>query len=244
MIKRLFFTLFCLLISLKCLALSSPKSNLQTGLLFSNTDLYLRQQISREEFWKRLIDLQKKHVWNLDQVSYLKDFFKKSMIADRHWTQPYCQILIFFKTDFYLDYADALADCSRWPKKKIDVQEQRKVSVFGVPITWSQLQDAEVYDLDYVVSEERNGQDIAAVAPLQEYFLRDHSDTEDKVEKISLYQPQHESDDFATQGTTFKNIPQQESFYERNRYWVWGLSIAASIFAYQTFQQNEIKIQY
>ncbi len=248
MIKHTALVLFILFLSRFSFAASLKIEKLQMNHLFSNTEMYSRQQISRSEFWLRIIDLQKRYQWNMDQVSYLKDFFKKTKSVDSFWEKPYCQIISFFRTDFYLDYSESLAECSQWPKRKIDLQTMnRRISVFGVPISISQLQDAEVYELDYVLIENRGDHDIVAVAPIEEYLLRDIDQDmipSQQRERSSFYSSKIDKTDELQQEVLFDKLPPQETFYQRNRYLVWGLTFIAGAFAYPTLQRNEIKIQY
>ncbi|MFN7905349.1 MAG: hypothetical protein ACK5P5_09210 [Pseudobdellovibrionaceae bacterium] len=236
----LFFTIPCYSVDVSAEAthesMNSKFSNtFDTEMLFINVNLYRSQQISREEFFARLINLQKKFTWNLDQISYLKDFYKNMVTKESLWQRPYCQLLGLFKIEFYSDYSDALLDCSRWSKTKLDLQfTNREISIFGFPMKARQLQEAEIYNFDYVMSERQKDKILASVGPIQEFLLRDFTEVDEIPESPG------EKLDWQANGRNFESLKTDQSFYEKNKYLTWGLSLVAGALAIQFFQKNDV----
>lgn len=220
----------------------TPPAKLQTEMLYSTVDLYRSHQISREELQQRIIRLQKEFSWNLDQVSYLKDFYKKMLSSDSIWQNPYCQILGLLKTEFYLDYADSLEECTLFRRKKIDFPKfPEEIALMGYTMNSSQLQEAEVGDQDYVIRISAHGKVITSVGPVQEFVLRTQNAEELAEEKIPLA-TRNAWEDLPSE-KSLQTTTRKESWME-SKHVAWGLGLLVGAVACDFFQKNQVSFQY
>lgn len=221
---------------------------LPTEILFASIDLYQQKQISEDELQHRITALQKKYLWHVDQIKYLKDFYRRASQSNTKWTFPYCQVISLFKTDFYLDYSDTLDICTQWPRVHLDLNSfQRNVSLLGVRLNATQLQEAEIYEQDYAIREVTAEKIIVSVGPVQEFLARQMSPTNDELAQplrqyTKDFSPKHMSE--LPSEKMFQYKEKQNGVSHRNKYLVWGLALISGLAAYQYVQSHSFTIQY